>query len=168
MSTENFDISTLIFDRNKNDILIARSFIEKIKENGFNTLTEEEKETWFNGFKACLNDTDLNRIEECCTYFAELFDIDEMETTTDWQKMDVFTNEDTRRILGNVETIRNLYGFIPYGTPKTPEQPLNTIEKMNDVEKILYNKYIYINSNLDNKNYCNDNFYSGDELIGLL
>lgn len=165
---DSFDVKTLIFDRTQDDILEAKSLIEKIKENGFNSLSDEEKTKWNSGLKACLNNTDLNRIEECCCYFADMFYIDTMEIKADWQKMDVPTDIEMKRILENVETIRNLYRFIPIGTPITPTQPLNTIEKINDVEKILYNKYIYINGNLDNTNYCNDNFYSGDVLTGLL
>lgn len=164
---DSFDVKTLIFDRTQNDILEAKLLIEKIKTDGFNSLSSEEKEKWNSGLKACLNDTDINRIEECCCYFADLLDID-MEIKTDWQKMDVPTDVEIKRILKNVETIRNLYSFVSEDTPTTPTQPLNTIEKINDVEKILYKKYIYINGNLDNTNYCNDNFYSGDVLTGLL
>ena len=165
---DSFDVKTLIFDRTQNDILEAKLLIEKIKENGFNSLSDEEKETWNIGLKACLNDTDLNRIEKCCKYFEDLFYIDNMETKTNWLKSDIPTDIEIKRILKNIETIRNLYYFIPKDTPTTPTQPLNTIEKINDVEKILYKKYIYINGNINNTNYCNDNFYSGDVLRGLL
>ena len=164
---DSFDVKTLIFDRTQNDILEARLLIEKINTDGFNSLSSEEKEKWNSGLKACLNDTDINRIEKCCCYFADLFDID-MDLKTDWKKTDVPTDVEMKRILKNVETVRNLYSFVPEDTPEIPEKPLNTIEKFNNIEKILYNKYIYINGNLDNTNYCNDNFYSGDVLTGLL
>src|SRR5574344_1586400 len=101
---DSFDVKTLIFDRTQNDILEAKLLIEKIKENGFNSLSDEEKETWNRGLKACLNNTDLNRIEECCCYFADMFDIDTMEITAALQKLDFPTDIEMKRILENVET----------------------------------------------------------------
>lgn len=161
------DFKSLIFDRTKEDIIRYNSLNEKIKLNGFSSLSEEEQNEWNKGLKACLNNTDLNRIEECINYFSNLFDIN-LNIKLDWSKTDYLNDDNVIRILNNVETVRNLYYYIPEGTPDTPKKPLNTIEKINNIEKILYNKYSYINDNFENKNYCNDNFYSGDLLIGLL
>lgn len=50
-------------------------------------------------------------------------------------------------------------------TPKTPSMPVNTYQKMNDIEKILDDVYGILLNNFNY--YCGSEIYAGDD-TGLL
>lgn len=82
--------------------------------------------------------TDLNRIEEWCQYIAEFLDIYSyhayVEIKTDWTRLDMPTVSEIERIRQNVLSLKNAY----FTFTQVPNN-LNfmTIEKANDIEKIL-------------------------------
>lgn len=69
-----------------------------------------------------------------------------------------------RSVINNTEVIRNAY-MIHGDTPQTPSMPVNTYQKMNDIEKILDDVYGILLNNFNY--YCGSEIYAGDD-TGLL
>lgn len=134
-----------IFDRNILDVARAKELRKKAVETGYSSFTEEEKAEWDNGLKGALNYTDLNRIEGNCKVLSELIGM-EITTKTGWTLQDIPTVQEFNRIRDNIEILKTC-AYTPYNVLDTPEAPLNTYQKINDIEKILYDIYTtYISS----------------------
>lgn len=134
-----------IFDRNILDVARAKELRKKAVETGYQSFTEEEKAEWDNGLKGALNYTDLNRIEGNCKELSELLGIT-ITAKTDWILQDVPTVQEFERVRNNINTLKTSK-YTPYSVPDTPEPPMNTYQKINDIEKILYDIYMaYISS----------------------
>lgn len=134
-----------IFDRNIMDVAHAKELRKKAVETGYASFTAEEKEEWDNGLKGTLNYTDLNRIEGNCKVLSELLGM-KITTKTSWTLQDIPTVQELNRIRGNIELLKTS-AYTPYNVLDTPEATLNTYQKINDIEKILYDIYItYISS----------------------
>ncbi len=154
---------TCVYDRTEVDIVELMNMISKIKKTGFESLTEQEQTKWISGMKGARNYTDINRIETNCKTISELAGIP-MTTKTDWSDTDFLSDTDTSRILANISSIYKIYSLVYDDTPVVPEQPINTIYKMNDIEKILLDKYNIIYNNYINKYYCGECFYSNSDI----
>lgn len=136
-----------IYDRNLLDLTTAKDLTTKIQTTGFSSLTQHEKEQWGSGLKGTLNYTDLNRIEGNSQEIANIFGIPIGAVKTDWTMTDIPTRKDYQRIRDNVQKIRSA-SIIRSDTPITPELPLNRYEKINDIEKILFDVYdLYTRNN---------------------
>ena len=134
-----------IFDRNIMDVTRAKELRKKAVETGYASFTPEEKTEWDRGLKGALNYTDLNRIEGNCKILAQLLGM-EITTKTDWTLQDVPAKQDFDRIRQNIETLKG-GKYTPSSVPDTPSMPLNTYQKINDLEKILYHIHsAYISS----------------------
>ena len=108
--------------------------------------------------KGVLNATDLNRIESNTEAVAGKIAVP--VTVKAWQIGGLPRVSDYKRILYNVERIRQGYGIRP-DTPETPMQPLNTYQKWNALEKILHDvNYIYDRTE-SAKVYCGE-IYAGE------
>jgi hypothetical protein len=116
-----FDFNTLIFDRNQGDLTA-------------------------NNAKAYYNVSDLERIVNAAEQLRSVFidatfidvntnDLQPLNTT--WGPLD-FVADNLNILLGKVRLLRNFLQVGPY-TPDAPED-LNrpTLEKANDIERILY------------------------------
>lgn len=154
---------TCVYDRDEVDISYLLNIVSKINKTGFDSLTAPEQSDWIAGMKAARNYTDMNRIESNCKTIADFVGIT-ITTKTGWSDTDFLTDVDMSRILANVSTIRDIYSLAYEETPEVPEKPINTIYKMNDIEKILYDKYNIIYNNSINKYYCGESFYSNDDI----
>lgn len=114
--------------------------------------------------KACLNARDLERTESNTELIADYIGVP-VRIRKDWKAGDLPRNSDYLRIRDNVEKIRSGYA-IRADTPETPEQPLNTYQKWNDIEHILHDVFwIYMN-NKNNIEYCGE-LAAGEE-IGVI
>lgn len=153
-----------VFDRDYSDVEEAIRLKERIRSDGYNSLTDEEKTLWDNGLKACRNASDLNRIGYACSVIAGLLEIP-MTVKTDWAKTDIPTSSDTQWILDNVQTLKNSVSAYTTDMPNVPSNPINTIKKMNDVEKILYKVYTVINIILTDMCVCGDTYICEDNRL---
>lgn len=135
-----------VYDRSESDLNTAKTIINKVNSDGYDSLEQAEKTLFDAGLKACRNYTDLNRIENNCDYLAEALDIS-LDTDTTWTASKTPLEDDILRIRDNVDTIRTtMYNIFPIDTPETPNLPINTIEKMNDLEQILFDvNSVYLN-----------------------
>lgn len=123
-------MENLIFDRTQNDLAQGTS-------------------------KSYYNYTDMNRVESWCEYLANLLTSYSYPVSItikkNWNMSDLPNVSDMERIRNNIDTIKTAF----YAYTEVPEN-LNymTIEKANDIEKIL--------SEIDNliKNMCNEFRYS--------
>lgn len=129
-----------IYDRNILDISEVKELTEKIQTTGFSSLTDAEKQQWQSGLKGTLNYTDLNRIEGNSLELARMVGVSIDAPKTNWTMTDIPTQRDFRRIRDNVQKIRSS-NYVHSDTPATPELPLNRYEKINDIEKILFDVY---------------------------
>ncbi len=116
-------------------------------DNGKNSaFTDEQKSQWLSGLKGSFNYTDCNRIENNCKYISDIFGgLPGMTFKTNWTANDILTIFDIERILSNVAKLRgfcNIYN----DTPEVPKPPINTFEKLNDLEKILYDIHYIFNN----------------------
>ena len=89
--------------------------------------------------KGNYNYTDLNRIESWCQYLANKLTSYSYKvnivTKTDWNMTDFPTSSEMERIRNNVKTLKEVY----FSFTQIPENlEYMTIEKANDIEKILY------------------------------
>lgn len=154
-----------IYDRNLIDIQNAKNLRDKIMQHGFDSLGGLEKTTWLNGMKAFLNNTDLNRIEKNCKTLADLMELD-IKVKTDWKIGDFPTQKDFIRIRSNVALIRK-QNYIHKDTPKVPMLPLNRYDKINDIEKILFDAYEQYNSNHAYVEYIGEVYDCADYIYWL-
>lgn len=150
-----------IFDRSQSDVVKLQSFLDR----GYKNLTADEKTEWLNtNFKGALNISDLNRIEQNMNVLSEILGL--TITIKTWQETDIPTNTDFTRIRNNLMSIRSqavLQGLIYASTPEVPNLPFNHYQKINDIEKIIFDIYtLYTNKYY----YCGQEVYCG-EAIGL-
>lgn len=114
--------------------------------------------------KGFINASDMERVETNIELIAGYIAVP-VTVKKNWKIGDLPRVSDFKRIRDNVEKIRSGY-VIRADTPETPVQPLNTWQKWNDLEQILYDVFwIYFN-NLNNKDYCGE--ISAGEEIGVI
>ena len=114
--------------------------------------------------KGYINASDMERVETNTELIAGYIAVP-VTVKKIWKIGDLPRVSDFKRIRDNVEKIRSGY-VIRADTPETPVQPLNTWQKWNDLEQILYDVFwIYFN-NLNNKDYCGE--ISAGEEIGVI
>lgn len=147
-----------IIDRTQADVERAKSLSVK----SWDAMSSQEKTEWNNGLKGALNSDDLHRIENNIHLLSDALelglvthenDIPMIPNISYWQNM-----------IDNVASIRESYS-IHVDTPKTPSRPINTVKKVNDIEKILLDIYTIIMSNFYYESI--DEIYCGDE-VGLV
>lgn len=149
-----------VFDRTQADVDRVKELNKKYLSG---TITDEEKEEWFEDSKGALNLSDFNRIENNVETLANYLVV--TVSTKTWNRGDIPRVSDHKRIRDNVEKIRNAW-FALSEAPNTPDQPLNTYQKWNDIERILYE------TNSSYERYINSFYYSGNEIyagdIGII
>ena len=158
-NTMEYILPVFVYDRTQEDI----DHFRRLKSVGWERLTEAEKQEWLAGLKGCLNMQDLKRIENNLSVIAGLLNIEIQTNKNNLPELpDVLY---FGRMLNNVETLRKS-GFIFAETPQVPEAPLNTWQKVNDVEKILHDVYVIFLDNQNDRYYCGETF--AGENTGLL
>lgn len=148
-----------IFDRSQSDIVKLQDFLNR----GYKNLTADEKTEWLNtNFKGALNISDLNRIEQNMIVLSGILGL--TITVKTWQETDIPTNTDFTRIRNNLALIREqaeLVGLIYDLTPEVPNLPFNSYQKINDIEKIVFDIYTLYTIKYY---YCGQELYCGEEI----
>lgn len=152
-----------VFDRTSEDILKVQSYAAA----GYENLTPDRQSEWLAGMKGSWNFGDLNRIENNTKFLADLYGIAGMTFKTDRTYRDIADRAEIQRIIDNINKLRE-YFDVYESTPDTPEAPINTYKKANDLERIIYDMYyIYENQtrafSRDDPE-CGAELYSGDEI----
>lgn len=154
---------SFVFDRTPADLSRAKELIEKIKNEGYASLSAEEKFEWDNGLKACRNASDLNRISNAINIISGMMHdgglIDfQFNLRINWSVSEIPNILDIYSILGDTDVLRSVVELYAPNIPTTPDMPLNTIEKMNTVERILYEVYNITNIILTDRQVCGEDY----------
>lgn len=104
-------IDELIFDRTNNDLINDTD-------------------------KAYIAYTDLNRIEQACSYLANLLGVS--VNTKTWLISDFRTDSEMERIRANLVALKQAYYSVPNQTPVPSKITYTNINQANDIERILY------------------------------
>lgn len=143
-----------VYDRTQADVDRAK----ELYNIGWVNLTEAQKEEWLSGLRGCLNTADLSRIENNIFAISQLFDI-QLQTNKD-SVPDIPDVTYFEKLLENVAALRAT-GFIYLTTPAVPEKPVNTYQKVNDIERILRDIYSAYIANNTSRIYCGET-YAGE------
>lgn len=147
---------TFIYDRAQEDVERIKELTEKYL-NG--TITDEEKSEWNGNSKGAFNLLDINRIEHNISSIASLLIV--FVDTKQWKYGDIPRVSDYERIRTNVQKIED--SWILSDLPEVPEQPLNTFQKWNDIEKILHDIYRNYKRYRESYYYCGTEIFAGEE-----
>jgi len=158
-NTIEYILPWFVFDRTKEDV----ERVMELRKKGWENFSEEEKAEWIAGMKGCLNKLDLKRNENNIAIIARLLKVD--VTTYQGRIPELPDRAYFDNLLGNVQLLRTA-GYVRADTPKVPAQPINTYQKLNDIEQILYDIYSAYNTNFGY--YCGNEIYCGDEVGFLL
>lgn len=143
-----------IYDRTQADVDRVRYLNRQLQ---LDQATQAEKNEWRSDLKGALNTSDLERVYQNITLLANELDVvlrpqilpPGAIANTDWYE----------RLLENVNILREAW-FVRSDTPATPTSPLNTYQKWNDIEKIIFDMMnLYVTSTLTYS-------YAGSELYG--
>ena len=145
-----------VTDRSQNDVYRVLELLEK----GWKNFTDSEKREWSAGMKGSLNTSDLTRIQNNIQLLSDVLELN--LTVSDVPEIPTVTL--FGEIRENTGKIRSAY-CIHSITPTVPEEPVNTFEKWNDIEKILSDVYEILLNNFHY--YCGTEIYAG-ESSGLL
>lgn len=161
---------SFIFDRTNEDLAIATELREKIATIGYDKLTDYEKELWNSDLKGCRNASDLNRIGNACNiisnmmYTAGIIE-EEFHVKDDWEQIDIPSIWNMENLLGIIEVLREIASQYDKTIEKVPNNPINTIEKMNLVERILYEVYNITNIILTDRQVCGEGYTCNDSRL---
>lgn len=146
-----------VFDRTQDDVNRLKELNQKYIKG---TITESEIAEWMSGGKGALNLSDLNRVEGNVKTLASYLAVS-VDTRT-WSKGDIPRTSDYKRILENVQKIRDAW-FALTTTPITPKQPLNYYEKWNEIERILHDLNYTYEGYRNSFYYCGAELYAGEQ-----
>ena len=125
-----------IYDRTLLDV----NRVKTLRDKGYANLTVSEKDEWDNGLKGAFKHSDMNRIESNLETISEKCGFG-FTQRTNWVVGEVDLKlEDIERVRTNTNTVRTS----PFGWKcdrNTPIIPINTYQKINDIEKILLDSY---------------------------
>ena len=145
-----------VTDRSQSDV----SRLLELLKKGWDDFAADEKTEWTAGMKGALNRSDMQRIQNNTQLLSEVLELKLAVADAPDHPNEQFLTS----VLANTEIIRNAY-MIHSDTPETPQMPVNTYQKLNDIEKILNDVYSILMSNFNY--YCGTEIYAGEE-TGLL
>lgn len=147
-----------ITDRTQEDVDRVKYLTEVILAG---TNTEEEWTEFTQDLKGALNYSDLERIEYNLNLLSVLLQIPLVSMERDTiPRIPYFKN-----LLINVKRIRDSFYRLST-TPLTPNMPLNTYGKINDIERILRDAYSVRMRNSLRYMYCGTELYAdGNEIL---
>lgn len=119
-----------IYDRTESDVDRVKYLENQIRNSA---ATASELQEWKSDLKGALNKSDLQRIVNNCKVLSELLGVTIVNQTVP----EIPTIQWYAQLLNNVSTLKNRY-IVHSDTPGLPTEPLNTYEKWNIVEKILW------------------------------
>lgn len=145
-----------VTDRSQSDVDRVLELLQK----GWESFSTDEKTQWLAGMKGALNQSDMQRIQNNTQLLSDVLELNLTVADVPKHPNETFLTA----VLHNTEIIRNAY-MIHADTPETPQMPVNTYQKMNDIEKILDDVYGILLNNFNY--YCGSEIYAGDD-TGLL
>ena len=147
-----------IYDRTEADV----NRVKELASAGWDGMSKEDKKAWLTGLKGAFNRSDMERLESNCAQIAELL---RLKIDTYAEEFPIYPDQDYfLHLLGNVAALRKS-GYRYIETPEVPKMPVDTWQKMNDLEKILCDVYTVYSNHF--KYYAGNEIYAG-ETTGFL
>lgn len=158
-NTIEYILPWFICDRTQQDV----DRVKELHDIGWSNMSYDEKKEWIHGMKGALNLSDIKRNENNCYVLAQILNLslitykDNLPERPDSKYFD--------NLLKNVGIIRSA-GYFYTSTPQVPEQPINTYQKLNDIEQILHDVYEVYNANFTY--FAGEGLCAGDDTNLLL
>jgi hypothetical protein len=177
-------INDLITDRTQDDVNELVSILTQIKNNGFGSISDADKEKYLNGMRGAYTHIDLNRVGEAVLYISnrmlslqgeldsyrkDLFvsggsfydvpyDVGKVSVSpkTNWTGTDIFDYSSEALYIKDLKTLESVLS-LPAGSPSAPSKlgKMN-YKTANDIEKLLTVIYEEFSS-IENKLYSRIN-----------
>ncbi len=158
---------SFVYDRTQADVDRVKELNRRYLDG---TITEKERREWGTGIngslglKGAFNLSDLQRVEGNTQVIGGL--VAATVSVKGWEYGDIPRVSDYQRIRNNVQKIKNSL-MVLSDTPQVPDQPLNTFQKWNDIERILHDVF-YVYVRLQNSYYyCGSETYAGEGIGDL-
>lgn len=154
-----------VYDRTQADV----DKVKQLNDIGYFNMTSAQQTEWLTDLKGALNESDLLRIENNVQILSDVLELD--LTTYDGNIPEIPRTTYYTNLKNNVAAIRGT-GYIHADTPTVPNNPYNSYQKINDIEKILFDIHEILSDNF--YHFCHstsDTPYAGiyaGEGIGLL
>lgn len=169
-----------IYDRTQADVDRVKYLNSRYLQG---TITDAEREEWSRnvvrkyglayelgligmerGLIGAINLADIQRIEWNTQVIADWLDV--TIVTKEWDYNDIPRESDYKRICENTDKLRKAW-FVLTQAPEVPNQPLNTYQKWNVIEKILHDVYKAYKAYLRSWYYCGTELYAGEGIGDL-
>ena len=148
-----------IYDRKQSDLDYAKAILK----TGYDNLNGDRKVDFLRGLKGCFNYTDMYRIFQDCMYLGALLGV-EVTSAGEWDTGHPAKQRDYMNMCKNVSALREAY-FVYSNTEPTPNVPINSWQKVNVIEKILYDIFAIFQANYNAMKYTGEQYAGG---IGIL
>lgn len=158
-----YGLRNLITDRSMSDVERWR----KLRDKGWEQMTDEERAEWQTSMKGAYNYTDLNRVGAALNFVRDrlvafrFLPENDFTARTDWAVGEIPTLADLTKYIGYVSTVREAFVHFPT-TPAAPKDArwLNHREA-NDIEQIIIDVNTLL-SNMVAAWYFSGDLYSGE------
>ena len=147
-----------IYYRTQADVDYARDILDA----GYKNLTGEQKAEFLRGLRGCFNFPDIYRIWQDCMYLGILLNVMIIPAGT-WGTNAPAKLSDYIAMCRNVTRLRNAY-ITHSDTPPPPNVPINSWQKVNTIEKILWDIHSIFFANYRAIQYTG-NLYAGEDGI---
>ena len=149
-----------IYDRTQADV----DRVKELKDIGYFNMTNAEKTEWASDLKGALNRSDLERIENNIQILSDVLDLN--LTTYAGNVPEIPDVTYYKNLHDNAHAIYEV-GYVRTTTPDAPDNPYNRFDKINDIEKLLYDVHYILEQTF--YYWCSTpaQVYAG-ETIGLL
>lgn len=158
-NTIEYVLPWFVYDRTQDDV----NRVQELRSIGWENMDASEQSEWLKGMKGAFNLSDIKRNENNCYVIAQMLNVSLRTYRDNWPEHPTETYFDN--LLNNVRTLRGL-GYRYTETPEVPTPPINTYQKLNDIERILHDVYEVYKSNF--KYYAGEGLIAGDETNLLL
>ncbi len=138
-----------IYDRTQQDVVRVKELLIKIKKG---IASEEDILEYNTDLKGALNTSDLQRIVGNIQYLADLLEV----SITQQSVPEIPRYNWYNQLLINLQKVLNAYTKYS-DTPDVPNHPLNTYEKWNTIEKIIWDIQDIYKNNIP--------YYAGEEMF---
>lgn len=153
-NTIEYILPWFVFDRTQDDVERVR-YLHNIGWDGMNS---DQRKEWKAGMKGAFNISDVKRNENNCYVIAQMLNVSLVTYRDNFPEHP--TSEYFANLLSNVSVLRDT-GYRYSDTPEVPEPPINSYQKVNDIERILHDVYEVFKSNFSY--YAGEGLCAGDE-----